>query len=64
MGNASAGTACADGPSCRRAAAAAGCTGDGALLSLGRERGLPGVRTLLEDVYAARLGVWGGTRSF
>ena len=46
---------------CVRAAAAAGCTGDDALVSLGRERGLPpATRSLLDDVYQAKLGVFGG----
>ena len=44
-----------------KAAATAGCVGDDAVLSLSQEEGLPQtVRTLLGDVYRAKLGIFGG----
>jgi hypothetical protein len=53
---------CEGAASCLRAAAAAGCVRNDAVLSLGRERGLDPLttRSLLSDVYRAKLGTFGG----
>ena len=59
---------CATMAACVAAAEAGGCTGDDALVSLGRERELGSlnsgrrlpVRSLVDDVYQWRLGVFGG----
>ena len=57
-------TKCDDVRSCVQAAAGAGCTGAEALLSLGSEAGLPpGTRTLLDDVYRTKNGIFGGPGS-
>lgn len=56
---------CASAPACLAAAAKAGCLVESdAVLSLGRERDLPNtVRSLLDDVYQWKLGVFGGPAS-
>jgi hypothetical protein len=69
VGNNATGTRCVDAADCVRAATALDCHAPSAdeqwreatLLSLGREKGLAaGVRTLLEDVYQPKVGVFGG----
>ena len=64
VGNASrsrSNVACEDAAACATAAAKAGCTDADAVLSLGSESGLPrSIRSLLQDVYRPKLGIFGG----
>jgi hypothetical protein len=55
------GVRCTDGADCVRVALEHDCRAeDGTLLSVGTEPSVRGVRTLLGDVYAQKLGVFGG----
>ena len=52
---------CANATACLEAAQAAGCTQDDSVLSLGREPGVPpSIRSLFDDVFRLKLGVFGG----